>query len=317
MSSATVLYVNISGVSSEILKNLVLAGIRGAIADGRPYPQALAETPTSFLPPSDRCLDTNDEKKEGSEQAESDAKRVKRMSVAKAMQPHVYELNPLLEECAINEDDLEDIPSDYFSKYDIVVASNIGMSDAIRISNAVTGKGGKFFLVHSFGLYACAMIDLGKDHPYREEMGKDKLSDVKKVKPYKTLEEMFQVKLADAKDRWHKNGAPLVYAQYRTILHYYSQKKEWPSAEKLDEFVTISKNFLKDQGMDENVFGEDEEGLKSLALTATAEVSPVCAVMGGVLGNEVIKAISGKGAPANNTLLFDGTDGGCKSFVLV
>ncbi len=153
MSSATVLYVNISGVSSEILKNLVLAGIRGAIADGRPYPHALAETPTSFLPPSDRSLATNDEEKEGSEQSEPDAKRVKRMSVAKAMQPHVYELNPLLEECAINEDDLDAVSNDYFSKYDIVVASSIGINDAIRISNAVAVKGGKFYLVHSFGLH--------------------------------------------------------------------------------------------------------------------------------------------------------------------
>ncbi len=32
--------------------------------------------------------------------------------------------------------------------------------------------------------------------------------------------------------------------------------------------------------MDENYFGEDDEGLKSVALTATAEISPVCAVMG-------------------------------------
>ncbi len=60
----------------------------------------------------------------------------------------------------------------------------------------------------------------------------------------------------------------------------------------------------------------DEDELKQLANTATADVSPVCAVMGGVLGNEVIKAISGKGEPANNMLLFDGMDGGCKSFAL-
>jgi ubiquitin-like 1-activating enzyme E1 A len=37
--------------------------------------------------------------------------------------------------------------------------------------------------------------------------------------------------------------------------------------------------------------------------------------MGGVVGNEVIKAISGKGEPAHNTLLFDGLGtGGCLSF---
>jgi ubiquitin-like 1-activating enzyme E1 A len=42
----------------------------------------------------------------------------------------------------------------------------------------------------------------------------------------------------------------------------------------------------------------------------------VCAVIGGILGNEVIKAISGKGEPANNILMFDGLNGGCKTFLL-
>jgi hypothetical protein len=34
---------------------------------------------------------------------------------------------------------------------------------------------------------------------------------------------------------------------------------------------------------------------------STSEVAPVCAVLGGIIGNEVIKAISVKGEPANNT----------------
>jgi ubiquitin-like 1-activating enzyme E1 A len=46
------------------------------------------------------------------------------------------------------------------------------------------------------------------------------------------------------------------------------------------------------------------------------EVSPVSAVLGGILGNEVIKAFTGKGEPANNIMLFNGVDGGCRSFLL-
>ena len=57
-------------------------------------------------------------------------------------------------------------------------------------------------------------------------------------------------------------------------------------------------------------------GLGEFCATANAEVSPVCAVLGGVLGNEVIKAISGRGEPANNILLFDGLEGGCKAFTI-
>ena len=320
MSSSKVLYINISGTSSEIMKNLVLAGIRGAVADGRPYPEALSQTPTSFLPPSERDGSNSNSEKDVDADAnananEPDKKRLKTMSVAKAMQPHILELNPLLEECEINEEDVPSIPSEYFTKFDIVVASNIGLDEATRISKATVSKGGKFYHVHAFGLYACALIDLGEGHTYRKEIGKDKLSDVTTLNPYTSLEHMLQKKLSDVKDRWHKTGPPQVYAKYRAILNFYELKRYYPNAESVNDFVGATKQFLEDQGLEGNYLGGDDE-LKQLAITAYAEISPVCAVMGGVLGNEIIKAISGKGEPANNMLLFDGNDGGCKSFAL-
>lgn len=311
MASAKVLYINVTGVSSEILKNLVLAGIQAAIADGRLYPDALTETPTSFLSPSERM----GAEEENPNNNSPSKKRIRRMSVAKAVQSHIYELNPLLDQCDINEDDLDSVPSEYFSRFDIIVASNIGLYDATRISKAVTMQRKKFFLVHSFGYYACAMVDLGSGHTFRKEMGKDKLSDLMQIDPYRTLEEMAMIKLIDARDRWHKNGPPTIYVKYRLLLNYYSLKKDWPSGETFSEFEKLSKDFLVEQGLDEQYAGNQDD-LKQLAITATAELSPVCAVIGGVLGNEVIKAISGKGEPANNILLFDGVDGGCKSFIL-
>lgn len=308
MASAKVLYINMSGISSEIMKNLILAGIRGAIADGRSYPDAVSETPSSFLPPHERLV----EKKESDE---PEAKRQKKMSVAKAMQPHVLELNPLLEECEINEEEMDSIPDEYFSKFDIVIASKMSLEQAIRISNATTKADGKFYFVHSFGFYACALIDLGVNHTFRKETGKDKLSDVMKISPYLSLDDMTKKNLSDVKDRWHKSGPPMIYTKYRTILNFLEQKKEYPTEEIAAEFVSLTKEFLKSQGLEEGYIGSDDD-LKDLAKTANAEVSPVCAVIGGVIGNEVIKAISGKGEPANNMLLFDGTTGGCSVFTL-
>ena len=37
-----------------------------------------------------------------------------------------------------------------------------------------------------------------------------------------------------------------------------------------------------------------------------SELSPVCAVVGGVLAQEMIKAISGKDRPYSNSFLYDG-----------
>ena len=45
-----------------------------------------------------------------------------------------------------------------------------------------------------------------------------------------------------------------------------------------------------------------------VARHAEAEMAPVCAVVGGVVASEVIKIISGKGAPINNAFFFDALD---------
>ena len=304
MSSASVLYINITGISSETLKNLVLAGIKCAISDGRPYPKALESTPSSFLPPQYQERDDDSHPSKKSKQ-----------TVAAAMQAPVHELNPLLNECEIYEGEVEDIPNEYLAKFDVVIASCIGMVQAERIAAATTGGGGLFYLVQTFGMSACAIIDLGEGHTYRKEIGKDKLSDIMKVNSYLSLCEMNKLLLGDVKDRWHKSGPPKVLCQYRAILHFFDTEKEWPSESNAEKFVTVSKNFLKKHRLDDDYLGSEND-LKNLAMVAIAEVSPVCAVLGGVLGNEVIKVISGKGEPANNVLIFDGIDGGCKSFTI-
>ncbi|XP_043704612.1 SUMO-activating enzyme subunit 1B-1-like isoform X2 [Telopea speciosissima] len=49
--------------------------------------------------------------------------------------------------------------------------------------------------------------------------------------------------------------------------------------------------------------------LERLLLAGTSEYPPVCAIIGGILGQEVIKAISGKGDPLKNFFFFDAMDG--------
>ncbi|XP_024033099.1 SUMO-activating enzyme subunit 1B-1-like [Morus notabilis] len=50
-------------------------------------------------------------------------------------------------------------------------------------------------------------------------------------------------------------------------------------------------------------------GLLERLVTNAREFPPVCAIIGGILGQEVIKAISGKGDPLKNFFCFDATDG--------
>ena len=323
MSSAKVLYIKTSGISSEILKNLVLAGVQASIVDGRFYPDAMTHTPSSFLPPSERLQ--QNAKPENGDLGEPNTKKVKKMTVARAMAPSIQELNPLLPPCEINEEEnIESIPSAFLNQFDIIIASKISIKEAFYItnctkenddnSNSSDSNNVKFYLVHSFGFNACALIDLGRGHQFRKEIGKE-LSGIQSIQDYLTFEEMCKVPLHQVKDRWHKNGPPEIYVQLRCIMNYYGLKQQWPSESNISDFVSATKEFLMQQGLKEDYLGNDSD-LGQLGMTANAEVSPVCAVIGGVLGNELIKAISGRGEPANNMILFDGLESGCKTFTL-
>lgn len=291
------MYIHLTGVSSEVLKNLVLAGVRPVLCDARPYPDAILDTPSFFLP-----KDT--------------PKKIKYSSVAHAMQAAVEELNPLLGTCEIMDATVDKITDEMLSEFSMVIASQVAKEDAVRLAKATTAAGGSFYLVDCFGWNGAAVVDLGVDHLYREEINK-KLSDLKKLETYLPIEEVWKVPIGDVTMKRVDKTPPAVWIQYRAILEYQARTKSWPSKMNADDFVKVIQEWIAEEAPHLKDLDTLQEGaLKKLASVATAEMTPICAVLGGVLGNEVIKAISGKGEPANNVVLFDGFEGKCRNVLV-
>ncbi|CAM9655498.1 unnamed protein product, partial [Heterosigma akashiwo] len=69
----------------------------------------------------------------------------------------------------------------------------------------------------------------------------------------------------------------------------------------LDELKSFVQQKLQENGMATDFFTEEE--LRGLARAAAVELAPTAAVLGGVWGQEVLKAISAKGEPMDNTFL--------------
>lgn len=327
MNKSKVLYIHITGVSSEILKNMVLAGIRPVLCDNRPFPQAIQDTPSMFWQSKSLESVESNGKDDALQEKEPPSKRVKKEStttVAKAIQSAVQELNPLLGDCQIldcpNLEDLEDVVS-LVKDYDIVVASRISVDLAVRLSQACannenSSKSPVLFLVDTFGMHGACAIDWGPNQYYRPEVGK-KLLDPQLLQPYVSLNTMLNVPLQDATNRFHKQHPPEGWVLYRCLLEYIRQTKTWPTndASKKD-FVKIVRNWLQETSpklMELDLVSD--QSLEQLASVATCEISPVCTVLGGFVGNEIIKAISGKGEPANNTVLFEGST--CKTWTFL
>lgn len=303
MAQSSVLYIHVTGLSSEILKNLVLAGIKAVICDGRPYPDAVKDTPSVFLTKEDRNYD------------ETVSKKAKR-TVADVMRPKIEELNPLLGDCQISTDAVSDLTEEFLTQFSIIIASRLSISDAIRISKIAVAAGNKFYMGDCFGFTGVSVFDLGADHTYRAELGK-KLLDVTGLKHHIPLETVLRkVSLQEATNRFHKTPPPS-WIRYRCLLEYVEEKKEWPTASTASAFAETITAWIQETAPSlVNHELLSTKALHALAVTATAEIAPVCSVLGGIIGNEVIKAISGKGEPANNTILFDG-DASCKAWTFL
>lgn len=320
MSIARVLYINLTGVTCEIMKNLVLAGVAAVICDNRPYPEAAREMPCSFFHAEDMEREVRFESEDNGEGAESARKKAKPnpttpTTVASAIQPKVEELNPLLSgRNSIEERQITSLPNDYFGQFSAIVASRLTVTDTKRICVSLQKEEtAKLFIVtDTFGFDGCAHLDFGNSHTYRREVGKDKLSDLLKIEPYLSMADMFDVPLADVKSRWDK-VPPRILVFQRLLMDYWGQSKNERPENKQD-FIDFANGWLSLNNLSQNRYHLNL--LKLADVAQYPEVSPVCAVLGGILGNEVIKALTGKGEPANNVMLFDGLDGGCRSFFL-
>jgi ubiquitin-like 1-activating enzyme E1 A len=223
------------------------------------------------------------------------------------VQPQVEEMNPLLEGCPILEKDFSDLAEEDLKPFTVIVASQIPLNEAVRLSKLSTQLKIKFYLADCFGWNGAALMDLGKDFTFRPEQGK-KLLDPVSPSSYRSMGDLVQVPLQECVNRFHKTPPP-VYLQYRCLLEYRSQKGHFPGGEQ-DFDDAVWPNYLESQKVT-----LPEDTLTALAKAGMAQLAPVCAVLGGILGNEIIKVISGKGEPANNTILFDGKT--CKAWTFL
>ena len=314
MSNARVLYINLTGVTCEIMKNLVLAGVAAVVCDDRPYPEAVREMPCSFFHAQDMEKAALSSSTSNTDTSEPETKKAKTTptTVASAIQSKVEELNPLLSgRNSIEERPLSSLPDDYFTQFDAIVASRLTVDEAKRISSSLQKvEEGKLFIVtDTFGFDGCAHLDFGKNHTYRRELGKDKLSDLMNIKPYISIADMLDVELSGVKGRWDK-VVPQTLVLQRLLMDYWGKSRDGQK----HDFVEFAKGWLSTNNLPADSVSSDLEQLAGIA--EHPEVSPVSAVLGGLLGNEVIKGLTGKGEPANNVLLFNGVDGGCRSFVI-
>ncbi|CAM9277058.1 unnamed protein product [Laminaria digitata] len=284
MSGSRILFSGINGVTAEGCKNLLLAGVSATLRD-----EGLVEERdigANFL------LTGEDVGQNRAEACSRSAKELNRLvSVSSETRP------------------LEDLPDGFFKDFRVVVLSGALPAQRRRVSTLCRKYGAAFYTVETFGYDGFLFCDLGPKHTYRREVGQ-KLSDPIETE-FPSLAEASAAQWGSLKDRWGPPPRPFVVAQLIALFQEKFGRRPLPAD--APEFSTLMEEALKDNGLPVD-FSGGAEGAAVVCATATADVSPVCAILGGILGQEVIKAISGKGAPACNCVALTGMTGEAKVF---
>jgi ubiquitin-like 1-activating enzyme E1 A len=287
LRNAKILIAGLNGLGAEIAKNIILAGVKSVtFLDHRNVTEL--DFCSNFFVPRENL---------GQNRAESSKTRAQA-------------LNPMVE-LKIDTGNLSEKDEEFFKQFDVVVVLEASSSEQRRIDNICRTNKVKFYAADLFGMFGYSFIDL-QEHEFVEDIIKHKVVS-------KPNEKVKTEKVTSALKR------SLAYPSLESVEDFdfnsqsYSKKikKNGPSY----IVMKIFKQFRETEGRDPIPSQRDEDIKKLLAIRdqisssstipnnyfdhVFAQISPCAAIVGGALGQEVIKAVTQKEAPHFNHFFFD------------
>jgi len=318
LRASRVLVAGIKGLGCEVVKNLVLAGINSlTMIDHENLTKEDGDS--QFLAPRDKV---------GSNRAEASLERVR-------------QLNPGVE-IKVDTSHLDSKNANFFSdNFDLVVITNFPKDTVIKINQMCRESGIKFFAGDVFGFFGYSFMDLVEHEfveevkqiagakPNVEEQGSKASTDdsppkakkartveveepetkmVKNSMKFVSLENALKVDWTQEAYKKRIKRMDPSYFLLQVLFEFQSREGCSPRISHRDDDLTLLKRLRDDVAQKlELPTGNkltNEDGDKMLPLLFS-ELSPVAAIVGGVLAQEIIKVISNKDTPHNNFFLYN------------
>ncbi|CAE6539600.1 unnamed protein product [Rhizoctonia solani] len=297
MRNATVLVVRLQGVATEAIKNIVLAGIgKLIIVDA----ERVTETDLG-------CGFFFSEDNVGQLRVE-------------AAKPRIQSLNPLVDVVAVS--DLGILSNDQLDKtledVDLVCVTDCQKDEMLRLNDASRRAKKAFYAGGSYGLLGFVFADL-IEHEYlahdRNAGNSGAAKTIKQSLTYPSLKESFEHSWKGLSKRQTKELNPstsyIKYCGKLALWEWESRNVTRIEASAATELRRIATELIESAGVNTQVGPVPSVAtIESLCSTAGHEFSPVCAIVGGFLGQDILKALGAKEPPISNFLVFDGTTGG-------
>ncbi|OMP08366.1 UBA/THIF-type NAD/FAD binding protein [Corchorus olitorius] len=281
LSKSHILVYGMKGTVSEFCKNIVLAGVGSVtLVDDRLVTEEALSANFLILP-------------------DENLYNVK--TLAEVCCDSLKEFNPMVH-VSVEKGDISTFGVEFFEKFDVVVVSCCSLSRKKLINQKCRklSKRVAFYTVDCRGSSGEIFVDL-QNYKY----SKKKLEETVECElDYPSFEESISVPWRSLPKRVSK-----LYFAMRVIEQFEDFEGRNPGETSIADLPSVMK--LKKELCETNSMNESQisDALLERLLTDTSEFPPACAIIGGILGQEVIKAISGKGDPLKNFFFFDAVDG--------
>jgi len=300
LRSSRVCVLGMSGLGCEVSKNLVLSGVKELkMVDSKLVSEE--DATSQFLAPRDKI---------GENRAEASLQRLQ-------------QLNPMVEVTA-DIANAKDKDAEFFKKFDIVVATNCSKDELVRINSICRKEKVLFYAGDVFGFFGFSFMDL-ISHEYVEEVtqqveqeaeGADgepaakkqktmekETKSVKKAMTFVSLAETLAVDWSTELYAKRIRRMDPSFFLLQVLFNFQAETGHSPRPKEREADLAQLKK-IRDQTLEALSVPTTKIGDEMLNLLF-AELSPVCAIVGGVLAQEVIKAISNKDAPHNNYFFYN------------
>lgn len=295
LRASRVLVAGVCGMGAEVTKNLVLSGVKSlTLLDHRTVTEI--EACANFLAPHDACG----------------------KNIAEASRERAQILNPMVEVSA-DSSNIEDKTDEFFTQFDVVCVSRCQREQLIRINNICHQNKILFFAGDVFGMFGYMFIDL-QEHQYVEEVKEKKEIEqdgkkqtieetkmVKRTESYFPISQALDVDWTSSKYVSQLRRTSPAYFIMHILMEFVTLHGRNPDpacrSEDEVELLTIKNALLEKMAVPQEKVSNHFAGM------VFGQVSPVCAIVGGVLAQEIIKAVSQKDQPHKNFFFFTTLDG--------
>ncbi|XP_031834461.1 SUMO1 activating enzyme subunit 1 [Nomia melanderi] len=288
LREAKVLLIGLNGFGAEVAKNIILAGVKSVtFLDHRNV--TVEDRCSQFLAPKELM---------GKNRAEASLQRAQN-------------LNPIVN-IEADTSNVDDKPDAFFSNFNVVCATQCSITQMKRINEICRKHNVKFFSGDVWGTLGYTFADLIV-HEYAEDVvqskkiqlsesgepaEKPKFENITVTEKHKDTFVPFESILNVDKSSVPKESE--IYYMMLIMLHYREKygKDPLPSERASESFKAEAEAVIKEYELEDKI-NHLVEG------DVYAQISPVCAIVGGVMSQEIIKTVSQKGAPHNNLFIFN------------